>query len=180
METVIETESYHQNIIDQLEQLSKATADEIKAQVLEGRFEIARRICADDFELPEIAEGWVLQFADRKKNGNTADILIMSDAIETKRFWYLGQIQRAMNAGLTRKQANAWVSTRAQGKAALIDQLVEVIKDENLTEAYTSYSTFFTSKEFGAWRKTYNVTDKLRRHERGTLSELVRAIVAVK
>lgn len=169
-----------QQITEQLVALSKATADEIKEIVLAGNFEIAHGICADDFELPKIADGWVLMLAARKKIGNTADILIMSDSISTKRFWYQGQIQRAMNAGLTRRQANIWAATRVQGKAGLLPQLIKIIRDPNLTEAYINYSTFFTSKEFSAWDKEYSVADKLRRHERGTLGELVRKLTATK
>lgn len=137
--------------------LTMLTSDQIAAQYVQhGDVELWEGKNSHNLEkhIPNIGNHFGLKWVDFFKEGeDRTKLVIVPISNDGKKIYFCGQINTAIQAGLSKDWAFKWALCRNRHKYALLPLIVEIFSDSRLLKAYFSYD----EKNRDKWKEKYNI-----------------------
>ena len=120
---------------------SGSTTDELNHIALErgGRIWSIAYGYATRGRIEPRADGWSARWINTRGMGNHGTLVLVGTTPLTRAIRREGMIREWITAGLTREQAERLYFSQCQYKHELVEQLVRVLKDPLLTQAFMSH-----------------------------------------
>lgn len=166
-----------------VERLSSITVEQLDSLASTGETTMAEATFGPDFTVPPAKGQWkyILVPAGMKKGVPQKRLVLLPDDHRTRGIWRLGQVNLAVNAGLTHEHAKIWSESSQKGRHELLSTLAAVLGNQQAIDAYLAFGK--ADKEtpgnvnVGEWNTKFNLKDDLTYKNRVALALQVEEII---
>lgn len=142
-----------------IEKLSSITVTELEALASNGETKLASGRFARDFKIPDGKGGWKFILIPAGNGQDKQTLILLPDNNRTRGVWVAGQTKYAIREGLPALYAEVWASARLTRRHEMLPMLAEIMKDDNLIDAYLDFPLTITLQALADWIKTYDIKD---------------------
>lgn len=162
-----------------LKKLFSLSADDLDNLAKEGKTLLGPLYFTTDFlEAKELTGGWVCKFVGLKEEGIKGHLVLFPRADWTRGIWAEGQINHAINHGLSPEQAQRWYDSKVTTKHALLEPLVKIIsrnRSDELRECL-NYTPDLTGDALAKWQARSGITESMHPKRIMSLIELIKDV----
>lgn len=90
---------------------------------------------------------------------------------------YSGVVEMLGSRQLPFKFVESWMRVRQPFKFLCVEEVVNILKDEKLTQAYLSYSRYFNKKQYHLWKQEFGINVRICRSRRHMISTMVKKVL---
>lgn len=144
--------------------LSELKPEEIDAMVRNGQVEL-RSIAygyETNFSDRELPGGWKCKWINTQGMGNHWTLILLPTNQRTYHIYQEYMIQKWKNAWLGEEHAKTWAKSKVPYKHELLYDLVQILEDNYLKEAYLRNTEWVTGRRRTRWQTENHIPENLK------------------